>query len=96
MTTTREAFQHHVNSLLNRALGGDDYATKSLACMALIVEGFPPEPDGDGEPAPNVIFMNAWKMAKSKHPRTEGDAAVPQELPAAAMNILTGGAGAWA
>lgn len=47
MDQTREAFVQHVRSLEQRAIGGDEDAAKSLACMALLVEGFP-DPDGGG------------------------------------------------
>lgn len=43
----RDAFTAHVRQLEQRACSGDEDAAKSLACMALLVEGFPsPDPDG--------------------------------------------------
>jgi hypothetical protein len=47
MNAARKAFVDHVHSLEARAIAGDEDATKSLACMALLAEGFP-EPDPDG------------------------------------------------
>lgn len=47
MDGTRKAFNEHVRALEERAIDGDIDAAKSLACMALLVEGFP-EPDPDG------------------------------------------------
>ena len=56
--TTRELFEEHVNFILTQALLGDAVAAKTLACMALLVDGFPPE-DGEGEP---VIDLAAWRV----------------------------------
>lgn len=48
---TNAAFVAHVEALLALSLGGDAMATRSLACMALLVEGHRPgPPEGDGEP----------------------------------------------
>lgn len=46
---TRKYFVDHVRELERRSLTGDDFATKSLACMALLKGGGPPDPDGGGE-----------------------------------------------
>lgn len=47
---TNAAFAAHVRNLEQRALDGDLHAIKSLACMALLVEGWrPTDPDGGGE-----------------------------------------------
>jgi hypothetical protein len=47
---TRSAFVEHVRMLEAAACAGDQTATKSLACMALLREGNPPDdPDGGGE-----------------------------------------------
>lgn len=45
MSQTRKDFEAHVRDLERRAIAGDQDACKSLACMALLVEGFP-DPDG--------------------------------------------------
>jgi hypothetical protein len=47
---TRAAFVAHVKDLERLAISGDVHASKSLACMALLVEGHrPTDPDGGGE-----------------------------------------------
>ena len=56
--TTRELFEEHVNDILGRVLVGDADAAKTLACMALLVDGFPPG-NGEGEP---VIDLAAWRV----------------------------------
>lgn len=46
---THRAFVAHVRSLEARCIAGDEDATKSLACMALLAEGWRPgddDPDG--------------------------------------------------
>lgn len=43
---TRRHFNAHVRELERRAIDGDHDAAKSLACMALLVDGW--RPDGDG------------------------------------------------
>lgn len=44
------AFVAHVKDLEERAISGDLHAVKSLACMALLVEGWrPTDPGGGGE-----------------------------------------------
>lgn len=45
---TRLYFVAHVRELERRAIGGDQDAVKSLACMALLT-GDPPDDPGDGE-----------------------------------------------
>lgn len=45
----REAFEAHIKELEKLAIDGDEFATKSLAAMALLVEGWRPGgPDDDG------------------------------------------------
>lgn len=47
---TESAFIAHVKDVEARALDGDQHAIKSLACMALLSEGWhPSSPDGGGE-----------------------------------------------
>jgi hypothetical protein len=47
---TEAAFVAHVKDLEQRAIDGDHHAVKSLACMALLVEGWrPTDPGGGGE-----------------------------------------------
>lgn len=66
-----DAFWKHVKSLEARAIGKDGKKDKdailSLACMALLAEGFTynPDGDGDGEPIPvgNVIDFAKWRNA---------------------------------
>ena len=44
---TRAAFMAHVRDLERLSIAGDLHASKSLACMALLVEGWrPTDPDG--------------------------------------------------
>lgn len=51
-TADRENVRKHVMEIERRALDGDTFATKTLAVMVLLVEGFP---DGDlGEPDQEV------------------------------------------
>jgi hypothetical protein len=45
---TRKHFVEHVRELERRSIAGDDFSTKSLACMALLKEGFPWPDDPDG------------------------------------------------
>jgi len=65
-----DAFWKHVKSLEARAIKDgkkDKDAILSLACMALLAEGFTYTPDdgGDGEPVPvsNVIDFAQWRNA---------------------------------
>lgn len=57
-----ELYYEHVAELERRSLAGDEFATKSLACLALIYEGWrygdpdpydPDDPDG-GDEVPEV------------------------------------------
>lgn len=58
---TEAAFVAHVKDLEQRAIDGDHHAVKSLACMALLVEGWrPSNPDGGGEV---IDLMPYLKMA---------------------------------
>jgi hypothetical protein len=54
---TRAAFVAHVRSLEARACNGDEDAAKSLACMALLVDGV--DPDDGGE----VIDLSQYRLA---------------------------------
>ena len=44
--TLAEHFTRHVLELERLAIAGDEMATKSLACMALLSDGFCPDDDG--------------------------------------------------
>ena len=58
---TEAAFVAHVKDLEQKAIDGDRHAVKSLACMALLVEGWrPSNPDGGGEV---IDLMPYLKMA---------------------------------
>lgn len=57
MPTTRELFDEHVRAVLAKAESGDEFSIKTLACMALLVEGFP-EDDGGGEA---VVHFDEWR-----------------------------------
>jgi hypothetical protein len=46
---TRAAFVAHIEDLTQRGCDGDEHAVKSLACMALLVEGYRPVPPDGGE-----------------------------------------------
>ena len=47
---TRKHFVEHVRELERRSIGGDIFASKSLACMALVKEGGgATDPGGGGE-----------------------------------------------
>lgn len=57
---TDRAFVAHVKDLEDRAIYGDQDAAKSLACMALLVEGWrPSSPDGGGEVIDFMPFLKA-------------------------------------
>lgn len=56
-SATRSAFVAHVRSLEERACAGDEDAAKSLACMALLVDGI--DPDDGGE----VIDLSQYRLA---------------------------------
>lgn len=61
MSTTNDYFAH-VEELIRRMDEGDEFATKSVAALALLISGWRPgdpdptdDPDDDGgEPLPNV------------------------------------------
>lgn len=58
---TNAAFVAHVKDLELLAISGNESAVKSLACMALLVEGWrPSDPDGGGEV---IDLMPYLKMA---------------------------------
>lgn len=58
---TEAAFVAHVKDLERLAINGDENAVKSLACMALLVEGWrPTDPGGGGE---IIDLMPYLKMA---------------------------------
>lgn len=49
--TTSDLFKAHVDELSRRSEAGDEFATRTLACLALVCEGWrhgDPDPDGDG------------------------------------------------
>lgn len=47
---TYTAFVAHIREIEKRAVDGDQHAAKSLACLALLMEGWRPgPPDGGGE-----------------------------------------------
>jgi hypothetical protein len=55
---TEAAFVAHVKDLERMAIEGDERAVKSLACMALLVEGWrPTDPDGGGEVIDLVPYL---------------------------------------
>ena len=64
--STSEAFKAHVDELERRAEGGDSFAAKSLAALALLAEGWrygdpdptDPPPDDGGEP----INLAAYRL----------------------------------
>lgn len=57
---TNAAFVAHVRKLEAMAIAGDDDAAKSLACMALLSEGwFPRDPDGGCE----IIDLAQYRLA---------------------------------
>lgn len=61
-TSDRENVRKHVMEIERRALDGDTFATKTLAVMVLLVEGFP---EGDpGEPvfAPDQEVSNIIRL----------------------------------
>jgi hypothetical protein len=67
MNSLSEHFFDHIEALERLALAGDELATRSLACMALLIEGWrygDPDPvdsppDGGGE----VINLDLWRNA---------------------------------
>jgi hypothetical protein len=57
---TERAFVAHVKDIEASALAGDQHAIKSLACMALLAEGWRPSgPDGGGEVIEFRRFLKA-------------------------------------
>lgn len=59
-------FMEHVKKLEAQAIAGDKDAIRSLACMALLAEGFTYSPDdGGGETVEvgNVIDFEQWRNA---------------------------------
>ena len=58
---TEKHFIAHVHDLERLAIDGDCFAVKSLACMALLSEGFYPGGDGGGE----VIDFHAYLHLKA-------------------------------
>lgn len=54
---TETHFIAHVKELEKLAIEGDGSAAKSLACMALLAEGFRP---GDGGGGGEVIYISAF------------------------------------
>lgn len=60
MSVTRKNVVDHVNEIERRALGGDTFAAKTLACMVLLIEGFDGDDPGPGEELPeNVILFRS-------------------------------------
>lgn len=58
MSETSKAFREHVKELERLALAGDEFATRSLCAIALVVEGWrPDDPDGGEELPDNVISL---------------------------------------
>lgn len=64
--TTSELYREHVEQLLLLSDAGDEMAAKSLACLALVCEGWrygdpdptDPGPDGDGGlPLPDNVLL---------------------------------------
>lgn len=61
---TSRHFVEHVKDLERRAIEGDHNAAKSLACMALLAEGFRPGGgDGGGEVIDITAFLPAYLKA---------------------------------
>lgn len=51
--TVATAYAEHIDELERRAIAGDDFAVKSLACMVLLKEGWKPgdpDPTDDDDP----------------------------------------------
>lgn len=46
--TVASAYEEHVTELERRAIAGDEFAVRSLACMVLLKEGWKP---GDPDPS---------------------------------------------
>ena len=60
-STVRDLFSDHVEAIKAAALIGDDFAIKTLCCLALLVGGFPGG-GGDGEV---VIDFETWRMKRA-------------------------------
>jgi hypothetical protein len=61
MTSVAKAFSEHVDELERRALAGDDFATRSLAAMVLLKEGWrpgDPDPTDDDDPGGGEYVEN--------------------------------------
>ena len=61
---TRAAFRAHIERLVEQGSQGNEDAIRSLACMALIIEGWRPEPPEPGETIDNsaVIDLTAYRF----------------------------------
>jgi len=55
--STRQDIVAHVNELERRAIGGDTFAVKTLACMVLLIEGFDDGDPDPGEELPDNIIL---------------------------------------
>lgn len=61
-----EAFCKHVKKLERQARKGDKDAIRSLACMALLAEGWKPDiPPDDGETIPEVIDLQEYRWRRA-------------------------------
>lgn len=65
-SATSRAFREHVDTLLSRALEGDDDANRSLACIALLAAGWrygDPDPvDPDGPDGGETVDLGGWDI----------------------------------
>lgn len=59
-----DAFWKHVKKLEAQALAGDMDAVRSLACMALLAEGFTYNPPDGGEPIEDAVIDFAEYRAR--------------------------------
>ncbi len=63
-----EHFREHINELERRAASGDEFAVRSLCCLALVLDGWrygDPDPDdpGDGpDGGEEIIDLSAYRM----------------------------------
>jgi hypothetical protein len=68
MKTISELYREHVEELQRLASCGDEFATKSLACLALVCEGWrygDPDPEDDGpddDGGETVVHLDDWRM----------------------------------
>ena len=60
---TRAVFIAHVKKLESQALAGDEDAIRSIACMALLTEGFRPQDPDDGIDAEIIDLSSYLKVA---------------------------------